>query len=126
MGMNRVVIKRDGRKAEYDSSRIEKAILKAIQASTDRDYAGIASKLTKDIETNLRGLYPDNVYHVEGIQDQAERALMSHGLYDAAKAFIRYRAVHENIRNIRSAEDFCEQTIIGYSQTSKRTVGSIL
>ena len=115
MGMNRVVIKRDGRKAEYDSSRIEKAILKAIQASTDRDYAGIASKLTKDIETNLRGLYPDNIYHVEGIQDQAERALMSHGLYDAAKAFIRYRAVHENIRNIRSAEDFCEQTIIGYT-----------
>ena len=86
-----------------------------ILASKDRDYASIASKLTEDIETTLKGLYPDGVYHVENIQDQAERALMSHGLYDAAKAFIRYRAVHENIRNIRSAEAFCEQTITGYT-----------
>ena len=115
MAEKTIVIKRDGRKTDFDSDRILQAILKAIQASKDREYAGIASKLTKDIETNLRGLYPNQIYQVEDIQDLAERSLMSHGLYDAAKAFIRYRAVHENIRNIRSAKDFCEQTITGYT-----------
>ena len=115
MAGNIIVIKRDGRKADYDGSRIEAALAKAIQASKDRDYAAIAPKLTRDIETELKGLYPNGIYNVEDIQDQAERALMSHGFYDAARAFIRYRAVHENIRNIRSAEEFCEQTITGYT-----------
>ncbi len=124
MAGNFIVIKRDGRRDGYDRTRIETALAKAMQASKDRDYAAIASKLTKDIETELKGLYPNGIYNVEDIQDQAERALMSHGFYDAARAFIRYRAVHENIRNIRSAEEFCEQTITGY--TGEPDVGDFL
>ncbi len=124
MAGNFIVIKRDGRRDSYDRVRIETALAKAMQASKDRDYAAIASKLTKDIETELKGLYPNGIYNVEDIQDQAERALMSHGFYDAARAFIRYRAVHENIRNIRSAEEFCEQTITGY--TGEPDVGDFL
>lgn len=111
----RVVIKRDGRKVPYDRERITVAMSKAVNASEDREFAAIMPKLTKDVETELAGRYPEGVYRVEDIQDLAERALMSHGLYDAARAFIRYRAVHENVRNIRSAEEFCEQTIMGYT-----------
>ena len=111
----RQVIKRSGSKVDFDSARITAALSKAISASRDRDYAVMAPKLCADMEMELGGKYPEGVYSVEDIQDLAEKALMSHGLYDAAKSFIRYRAVHENVRNIRSAEDFCEQTITGYT-----------
>ena len=113
--MGKLVIKRDGRYTAYDKSRITTALRKAILASDDKEYAQIAEKLSSDMETELAGRYPEGVYHVEDIQDLAERALMSHGLYAAAKAFIRYRAVHENVRNVKSAAEFCEQTIIGYT-----------
>ncbi len=111
----RHVIKRNGSKVDFDGERITAALTKAIAASSDRAYAAMAPKLENDMETALAGKYPEGVYHVEDIQDHAERALMSHGLYDAAHAFIRYRAVHENVRNIRSAAEFCEQTIDGYT-----------
>ena len=115
MATNTIVIKRDGRKVDFDKNRIEQALLKAIKASKDREYVDMSSKLTKEVVKGLESTYPDKIYHVEDIQDLAERSLMSHGLYDAAKDFIRYRAVHENVRNIKSAEDFCKQTIIGYT-----------
>jgi anaerobic ribonucleoside-triphosphate reductase len=113
--MEKTVIKRNGRRVDYDKNRITTALKKAILASSDKEYAAIAEKLSSDMETELAGKYPDGVYHVEDIQDIAEKALMSHGLYAAAKAFIRYRAVHENIRNVKSAQEFCEQTITGYT-----------
>lgn len=113
--MERKVIKRTGTMAEFDLKRITAALSKAISASDDRDYAVMASKLADDMDTELKGKYPEGIYHVEDIQDLAERALMSHGLYNAAKAFIRYRAIHENVRSIRSAKDFCEQTVSGYT-----------
>ena len=56
MTQTKFVIKRDGRQVDFDSSRILKALSKAILASKDRDYASIASKLTEDIETTLKGL----------------------------------------------------------------------
>lgn len=113
--MKKTVIKRDGRNVAYDRNRITNALKKAILASSDKEYAAIAEKLSSDMETELAGKYPGGVYNVEDIQDLAEKALMSHGLYAAAKAFIRYRAVHENVRNVKSAAEFCEQTITGYT-----------
>lgn len=113
--MTKTVIKRDGRNVAYDRNRITNALKKAILASSDKEYAAIAEKLSSDMETELAGKFPGGVYHVEDIQDLAEKALMSHGLYAAAKAFIRYRAVHENVRNVKSAAEFCEQTITGYT-----------
>ncbi len=86
------VIKRNGvKKVDFDLSKIETALSKAIAASDDKAFASSAHAIAEDVHVSLRGKYTDGVYHVEDIQNECENALAKHGLMNAARAFIRYR-----------------------------------
>lgn len=84
------VIKRDGRKVDFDWSKITDAILKAYCEIYEEqtNYPGYCISIAKNIEEVARDC--DNVLTVEDIQDLVEDQLME---YDClvAKAYIKYR-----------------------------------
>lgn len=88
------VIKRDGRKVNYDVNRIIVAIIKAFK-ETRKDFIENRIQYEKDInhivfyvEENLK---KKKIYTVEEIQDVVERTLMKSKYKDVAKAYIVYR-----------------------------------
>ena len=88
------VIKRDGRKVNYDVNRIIVAIVKAFK-ETREDFIENRIQYEKDInhivfyvEENLK---KKKIYTVEEIQDVVERTLMKSKYKDVAKAYIVYR-----------------------------------
>ena len=84
------VIKRDGRKVDFDWSKITDAVLKAYCEIYEEqtNYPGYCISIAKSIEEVARDC--DNVLTVEDIQDLVEDQLME---YDrlVAKAYIKYR-----------------------------------
>ncbi|MCH4207654.1 MAG: ribonucleoside triphosphate reductase [Solobacterium sp.] len=96
------VIKRDGKKAEFNVNKISDAIRKAFDAC-NRQYNDsiidmIALRVTSDFEPKVK----DGTIGVEDIQDSAERVLSEAGYADVAKSYILYRKQRENVRNIAS------------------------
>lgn len=92
--VERQVIKRDGRKVNYDVNRIIVAIVKAFK-ETRKDFIENRIQYEKDInhivfyvEENLK---KKKIYMVEEIQDVVERTLMKSKYKDVAKAYIVYR-----------------------------------
>ena len=92
--VERQVIKRDGRKVNYDVNRIIVAIVKAFK-ETRKDFIENRIQYEKDInhivfyvEENLK---KKKIYTVEEIQDVVERTLMKSKYKDVAKAYIVYR-----------------------------------
>lgn len=93
------VVKRDGRVVDFDPSRIENAVKKAmisVRKYDDSMLRSVVSYVLRMIDERFgeSGVYP----HVEEIQDIVELALVKHGLYEVAKAYILYRKERENIR----------------------------
>ena len=84
------VIKRDGRKVDFDWSKITNAILKAYCEIHEEqtNYPSYCITIAKNIEEIARQC--DNILTVEDIQDLVEDQLME---YDrlVAKAYIKYR-----------------------------------
>lgn len=95
--------KRDGRVADFDSSKISDAIAKAGLATGEFDERE-AKKLTLKVMTLARdlrlGICPD----VEEIQDIVERVLLDSPFYKTAKSYIIYREQHNQIRKITIRE----------------------
>lgn len=93
------VIKRNGNEVSFDSSKITKAVEKAI-LSLDGNLTQryIAENVTKSIESYIE-------YHnileitVEKIQDLVEEHLMLGPRQDIAKEYIRYRYKREMVRS---------------------------
>ena len=100
------VIKRDGRKVEYDSDKIVIAISKA-----NKDVGGKDKISRADIEFIIK--YIENLdkptMSVEDIQDIIERKLMEFGKFKLAKKYILYRDKHALIRQANSTDE----TILG-------------
>ena len=103
------VIKRDGKIAEFDISKISAAITKAFEALGKNYHPGVidflALKVTSDFETKIK----DDKVSVEDIQDSVESVLSQAGYDDVAKAYILYRKQREKIRNMKS-------TILDYKE----------
>ncbi|MFZ7125163.1 MAG: ribonucleoside triphosphate reductase [Desulfobacterales bacterium] len=91
--------KRDGRIAEFDSSKITTAISKAGEA-TGEFTCREAKKLTLKVLTLAHELRLGAVPEVEDIQDIVERVLLDSPYYRTAKAYILYREQHAQIRSI--------------------------
>ncbi len=96
------VVKRDGKKAEFDISKISIAMKKAFEAC-DRQYNDniidfLALKVTSDFEPKIN----NGLIEVEDIQDSAETVLVQAGYADVAKAYILYRRQREKLRNMKS------------------------
>lgn len=108
------VRKRDGKLAEFDGSRITKAIWKAINAVGGRDHKK-AKQLTKQVISELEKHFGDEgVPTVEEIQDLVEKTLIKNDLTKTAKAYILYRKQHQDLRELAallSSSDLIEQYI---------------
>ena len=96
------VIKRDGRKVEYDSDKIVIAISKANKEVGGKD------KISRDsiefIIKYIEGLNKPTI-SVEDIQDIIERKLMEFGKFTLAKKYILYREKHALIRKANSTDE---------------------
>lgn len=96
------VIKRDGRKVEYDRDKIVIAISQANKEVGGKDKISRANIefITKYIE----GLEKPTM-SVEDIQDIIERKLMEFGKFTLAKKYILYREKHDLIRRANSTDE---------------------
>ena len=96
------VIKRDGKIAEFNISKISAAITKAFEAQIKEYHPSVidllALRVTADFEDKIR----DGKVAVEDIQDSVEKVLSEAGYADVAKAYILYRKQREKIRNMKS------------------------
>lgn len=96
--------KRDGRIVDFDSTKIENAIHKALIA-TEQGDGDIAKKLTqkvlKTLEEKIKGIPT-----VEQVQDIVEETLILGDYVETAKAYILYRDQRRKLREMRvSIED---------------------
>ena len=117
-----VVIKRDGREVDFDRQKIYAAIcgafddVKHISADNDKKEE-VSSKIVARLYSRYR--HRNRTISVEEIQDDVETELMKEGAYLQAKAYIKYRYEHEQLRNastldgkINSIADNVNETVI--------------
>ena len=93
------VIKRDGRKVEYNSEKIYNAILMAFKECGDlseEDY-----KIIRNITNEISNINKSSMT-VEEIQDIVEKKLMNTKRKDVAKAYILYRNERTKVREKNS------------------------
>ncbi len=96
-----VIQKRDGREADFHSSKITNAILKAAQAVGGSDQK-TAQELTIQVLKYLKQRYQNKLFSVEDVQDVVEKILIENGHAKTAKAYILYRAERNRIREGKS------------------------
>ena len=95
------VIKRDGRKVDFNKEKIFNAICKAfISKNKDVDNEAI-KKITDEITVKLEKLNQEDI-DIEYIQDRVEDSLMSAGYNDIAKEYILYRD-HRTIERTKNS-----------------------
>lgn len=103
------VVKRDGKIADFDISKIGEAIKKAFESQEKQYHPStidfLALKVTADFEPKIK----DSLIAVEDIQDSVESVLIQAGYADIAKAYILYRRQREKLRNLKS-------TILDYKE----------
>ena len=117
-GFLKSVVKRSGEIADYDRSKIESAIGKAIEAVEKRKDSDRAAQLTDMVEEKLRIQLAGNRAHsipaIEEIQDIVESVLIENKEVEVAKAYILYRARHEAMRDAKSLMIDINKTMDGY------------
>ncbi len=91
------IFKRDGSEVAFDATKIERAILRAGEATSAFD-ASVAHELASKTITLLSRLYLSQVPTVEDVQDAVEKTLMASRYKKTAKAYIVYRAQHTEMR----------------------------
>lgn len=91
------VIKRDGSRVGFDSSRIERAV-KACYASLSEQPETPVELIIEAIHRAINARYTDDTITVEQIQDLAEVTLLAHGEIEAARHYIAYRDQHAKMR----------------------------
>jgi ribonucleoside-triphosphate reductase len=94
------VIKRDGKIASFDLSKISTAITQAFEACNKQYNADIIDFLALKVTAAFEPKIQDEAISVENIQDSVESVLIKAGYDDVAKAYIIYRRQREKIRNL--------------------------
>ena len=97
------IIKRDGRKVEFNPQKIEQAILKAF-ISVDGQVDEYALDKAKNIATYVENyaLTQKEPLTIDEIQDLVEKGLMSTKRKDVAKEYITYRDMRDKLRTRNS------------------------
>lgn len=110
-----LVIKRDGTQEEFNLDKILIAVTKAFNSVGQLmpDYLNL-------MIPNILGLTDKDSINVEEIQDKIEQILMNDNHFDAAKAYIIYRANHKEARDIRDRLDYMEK----YSKSTENAATS--
>jgi len=99
--MIKYITKRDGRKAEFDKSKIANAIDKsfiAVKQKSNPDYSQKLSDMVVEELENKQLKEPA----VEEIQDIVEQVLIKTDNVDVAKAYIVYRSERTRVREMKS------------------------
>jgi len=97
------IIKRSGEIADFEQSKISRAIYKAALAVGVDDHH-FAKKITDQVVLKLNQKFHKNsIPAVEEIQDIVEEVLIESKLIKIAKAYILYREQHRQLRDISSA-----------------------
>jgi ribonucleoside-triphosphate reductase len=112
------VVKRDGKTADFNISKINAAIVKAFRAQ-EKEYNEdiidfLALKVTADYAPKIK----DSKIGVEEIQDSVESVLQRGGYEDVAKAYILYRKQREKIRYMKSAVLDYKELVDSYVKVS--------
>ncbi len=97
------VMKRNGKLVDFDISKISAAIGKAFDALDKNSHPTVIDMLALRVTSDFEDKIKDDVITVEDIQDSAERVLSQAGYEDVAKAYILYRKLHENVRNVKES-----------------------
>ena len=99
-------IKRNGKVATFDESKIKVAITKAFiaveggTAATSNRIHQLIDDLTRQINQVFRTRMPGGgTIHIEDIQDQVELALMRSSQYKVARAYVLYREERRKARD---------------------------
>ena len=97
------IIKRDGRKLNFNPIKIENAVMKAFIA-VDGQPTEYAIEKAKNISSYIENycLQKNKVLTVEEVQDMVEHGLMSTKRKDVAKAYIKYRNERDKVRTKNS------------------------
>ena len=91
-----IVIKRNGKKEEFNQDKITRAIRLAFADI----YENVDKNLMNTLSTKIVSTFDKRKnYTVEEIQDIVELTLMREGHYEVAKQYIRYRHEHKLARN---------------------------
>ena len=103
-----LVIKRDGRKADFNKDKIKIAVLKAF-VDVDGEETAYAKEKARDIANYIESLNKD--MSVEDVQDVVETKLMASNRKDVAKAYIIYRNNRTTVRerNTQMMRDISEK-----------------
>jgi len=109
------ILKRDGKKADFKLSKIEKAIEKAFKATEDYCDDDILNRLSLRVAAKIGKTIKKGEVSVETIQDIVEEILQESGYTDVAKAYILYRKEREKARNL-------SKTIIDYKDIVNKYV----
>lgn len=95
------ILKRDGRRTQFDSLKIAKAIFKAAKSvgGNDTDTAIELAQQVVDYIENEENIAEPSVEH---IQDVVEKILIENGHAKTAKEFILYRAERTKVREMNT------------------------
>src|SRR5438105_6416193 len=96
------IIKRDGREVPFDPMRIERALSRCFAALGRTPYTPIPELAVRVV--NIMSARPGQP-SVEIVQDAVELTLQAAGEFEAAKAYILYRAEHAKQRQERPVPD---------------------
>ena len=101
-----VVIKRDGREVNFDKSKIRDAAYRALCEVDHLHPIENKENLAECVANRLAFKYKNlhRAISVEEIQDDVENRLMEEGVYEVAKAYIKYRYEHELLRNMSTLD----------------------
>ncbi len=96
-----LITKRDGRVVTFDVDKIISAIEKAMKASGEyqENAPGKVARIVVEELLKSKEADPSFTPTVEGVQDEVEKSLMALGFTATAKAYILYRAEHEEARD---------------------------
>ncbi len=112
------IIKRDGKIADFDISKIASAMKKAFEA-TNTDYTdNIIDFLALKVSADFLPKIKDGFVAVEDIQDSVESVLIQGGYDAVAKSYILYRKHREKLRNLKS-------TFLDYKETVNDYVNAL-
>ncbi len=104
------IIKRDGKIAEFDISKIADAMKKAFEATNTEYTDNIIDFLALRVSADFIPKIKDGFVAVEDIQDSVESVLSLGGYDGVAKAYILYRKQREKLRNLKN-------TLLDYKET---------
>jgi ribonucleoside-triphosphate reductase len=115
------IIKRDGQLEIYNREKLIRAISGAAKAVgiEDENLVERLVTLTEDkIRTMMNERHPNSAPALEEVQDCVEAVLIEDRQVELAKAYILYRAKHQNIRDTKELMLNINETMDGYLRQS--------